>query len=456
MIDVALITAPSPEPLSALASRHAGTPPLGLAYLASALGQEGYRVGVVDMNLCRVTRRYLRRFLEIKRPRIVGISSLTESFPNAIRIASMVKALSDRIFVVVGGPHVSFAPREALQSGRFDYVVCGEGERTLVELAGCLLRDEKGREQSPGLYWPQGSRLRRTPPRPPGQDLDRMPLPDRRRLMLDEYPNAGAIITGRGCPNRCIFCTAGAMFGGKYRRRSPDKVVEEIEVLIDMGLRSLMFLDDTLTADLDRLDRILSLMGKKGIALPWVCESRVDIEDHSFFRRMSRAGCTGIQFGVESGSPEVLKRLGKGIHLDQVIRSVGAAHQAGINPVCSLIIGLPDDTESTVRQTVDFAVGLQREYYTQIGISVATPFPGTYLSRQAHKLGLTIEEKDYAQYNLHTPVMRTRHLSRQQIRRLHFEAMDRLRRSAPRGMSNLFPPPPHPKMVAYDCRDDCI
>jgi anaerobic magnesium-protoporphyrin IX monomethyl ester cyclase len=456
MIDVALITAPSPGPLSALASRRAGTPPLGVAYLAAVLQQEGYRVGVVDMNLCSVTRRYLQRFLEVKRPRVVGISSLTESFPNAIRIAAMVKTLSDEIVVVVGGPHVTFVPQEALRSGPFDFVVCGEGERTLVELTRCLLSDGNPGEQIPGLYWRERSEIRRAPPRPPTLRLDGLPLPARRQLKLDEYPNAGAVMTGRGCPNRCIFCTAGAMFGGRYRRRSPEKVVEEIEVLIGMGHRSLMFLDDTLTADLDRLDRILHLMSKRGIVLSWVCESRVDIEDPGLFRRMSRAGCTGIQFGVESGSPEVLGRLGKGIQLDQVIRSVGAAHRAGINPVCSLIIGLPDDTETTVRQTVDFAVELQREFYAQIGISIATPFPGTYLSRHAEKLGLRIEERDYAQYNLYTPVMRTRHLDRRQIRNLHFEAMDRLRRNAPQGMGNLFPRPPGPEMVVYDDRDDFV
>jgi len=456
MIDIALITAPSPVPFSVLASRHAGTPPLGVAYLAAALQQKGYRVGIVDMNLCSSTRRYLRRFLEIKHPRVVGISSLTESYPNAVRIAAMVREISDHIAVVIGGPHVTFAAEEALRTGVFDFVVCGEGERTLVELADSLLRGGKSPEEIPGLHWRKGEEIYRNAPRTPGLGLDELPLPARRLLRLEEYPNAGAVITGRGCPNRCIFCTAGAMFGGQYRRRSPQQVAEEIDRLAGMGARSLMFLDDTLTADLDRLDRLLFLMDRKGIRLPWVCESRVDIEETGFFDRMARAGCTGVQFGVESGSPEVLSRLGKGICLDQVIRAVGAAHRAGIHPVCSLMIGLPDDTEKTVLQTIEFAAGLQREFYARVGISIATPFPGTYLFRHARKLGLEIEERDYGRYNLHTPVMRTRHLDRRQIRNLHFEAMDRLRRSAPSGMSNIFPHPPGPEQAVYDFRDEVV
>jgi len=456
MIDVALITAPSPGPLSVLASRHAGTPPLGVAYLAATLQQKGYRVSIADMNLCSATRRYLQRFLELKRPRLVGISSLTESFPNAVRIAAMVKEISEQIPVVVGGPHVTFAPEESLDAGLFDFVVCGEGERTLLELAEHLLRNGEHPEQIPGLYWREGEKIRRSVPRPPRLNLDEVPLPARRLLRFDEYPNAGAVITGRGCPNRCIFCTAGAMFGGKYRRRSPEKVVDEIDRLAGMGVRSLMFLDDTLTADLERLDRILSLMGRKEIRLPWVCESRVDIEDPRFFKKMARAGCTGVQFGVESGAPQVLARLGKEIRLDQVVRTVGEAHRAGIHPVCSLMIGLPDDTEGTIHQTVEFAAELQREYYAQVGISIATPFPGTYLYRNAGKLGLEIEERDYGQYNLHTPVMRTRYLDRRQIRNLHFEAMDRLRRSAPPGMSNLFPGSPGTDRAVYDCREELV
>jgi radical SAM superfamily enzyme YgiQ (UPF0313 family) len=385
---------------------------------------------------------------------------LTESFPNAVRIAEMVKAVSDRIAVVIGGPHVTFAPEETLRAGPFDFVVCGEGERTLVELTGYLLRDEgrlvKRLETIPGLYWRQGSEICHSSPRPPSLCLDELPLPARRQLLLDEYPNAGAIITGRGCPNRCIFCTAGAMFGGQYRRRSPERVVEEIGRLIGMGVRSLMFLDDTLTADLDRLDRLLYLMIKREIGLPWVCESRVDIDDPGFFEKMAATGCTGVQFGVESGSSEVLKRLGKGIRLGQVVRAVGAAHRAGIHPVCSLMIGLPNDTEATVRQTVEFAAELQREFYAQVGISIATPFPGTYLFRQAPKLRLKIEEQDYGRYNLYTPVMRTRHLDRQQIRNLHFEAMDRLRRNAPQGMGNLFPRPQVTGLAVYDYREELV
>jgi radical SAM superfamily enzyme YgiQ (UPF0313 family) len=439
MIDVALMTAPTCSPLSIMASRYAGTPPLGLAYLAAALRREGYRVNIVDMNLRSCTRRYLRRFLEVKEPRLVGISSLTESFPNAVRMARVVKKASDRIKVIIGGPHVSFTPRETLAAGPFDFVVVGEGEAILVELAGHLLRGQGAWQEIAGLWGREASRILGTPPRRPAAELDEMLWPARELLFLEEYPHAGALLTSRGCSSGCIFCSAGAMSGGRCRRRSVEDVVAEIETLSEMGISSLMFLDDSLTADLGRLDRILYRFRKADISVPWACESRVDIEDPRFIQRMAQAGCYGVQFGVESGSPAVLARLGKGIDLDQVCRSVGEAVRAGINPVCSLMIGLPWDTASTVRQTIDFAVSLQQEFAVQVGISIATPFPGTAMFRHAERLGLEIQERDYAMYNLYTPVMRTRHLTREEIRNLHFESLDRLRRNLPTGMTNLFP-----------------
>jgi len=138
----------------------------------------------------------------------------------------------------------------------------------------------------------------------------------------------------------------------------------------------------------------------------------------------------------------VLSKLAKGTNLDQVLAAVEGASRAGIGPMCSFMIGLPEDTMETAMQTIKFAEELQRDYYAQVGISIATPFPGTPMFRKARQLGLTIKEKDYEQYNLHTPVMETKHLSIEQIRNLHFESVERLRRTARPGMWSLFPPPP--------------
>jgi radical SAM superfamily enzyme YgiQ (UPF0313 family) len=437
-----------------MAAELSGTPPLGLAYLAAVLLRGGYRVEIVDMNLRCCTTGYLHRFLEIKRPRLVGISTLTESYPNAKRIASIVKRHCRETPVVVGGPHVTFTVEETLARDCFDYVVCREGELTLLELANHCLRGEGHLEDILGLCWRHGSGIKKNAPRLPLEPLERLPWPARDLLMLSEYSHAGALMTGRGCPGGCIFCSARAMSGGRYRKREPDDVIEELRSLRKLGINSLVFLDDTLTADLERLDRILFLMRKEGLDdIPWACESRVDIEDPHFFRKMARAGCSSIQFGVESGSQRILSRLGKGTDLGQVVRAVQEASRAGIGPMCSMMIGLPDDTIATARETIEFGVELQREFYAQAGISIATPFPGTYMYKNAKRYGLTIKVKDYGQYNLYTPVMETRNLSLEQIKNLHFESVDRLRRSARPGMWSLFPPPPDlGGMEVYDYR----
>jgi len=453
MIDLALISSPTPSPLAASASEFSSTPPLGLAYMAAVLRKNGYRLQVVDLNLRCCTPRYLRRFLATKRPRMVGISTLTESYPNAVRIATMVKELFSQIPVVVGGPHVTFMAEEVLANDCFDFVVCREGELTLLELANCQLRGEGHLEDILGLCWRRGNGFHRAPPRPLIGELDSLPLPARNLFFLEKYRNAGALITGRGCPGRCIFCSAGAMSGGRYRKRSPEKVVSELLILRQMGVKTLLFVDDSLTADLERLDRIIFLMEQEGINLPWVCESRVDMEDPNFFEKMARVGCTGVQLGVESGSEWVLAKLGKGTTLNQVLAAVGGAARAGISPLCSFMIGLPEDTMETAMETIQFAEELQREYYVQAGVSIATPFPGTPMFRNTQQLGLTIRETDYGRYNLYTPVMETKHLSLEQIRNLHFESVDRLRKAARPGMWSLFPPPPDlTKAEVYDFR----
>jgi radical SAM superfamily enzyme YgiQ (UPF0313 family) len=353
----------------------------------------------------------------------------------------------------VGGPHVTFTAEEVLENDCFDVVVLREGERTLLELANFYIRGQGRLEAIEGICWRKGDRLYRSPSRPLMERLDHIPLPARNLLLLDKYRNAGALITGRGCRGRCIFCSAGAMSGGRYRKRSPEKVLWEIRILRQMGMGLLLFVDDSLTADLDRLDRILFLMERAGIDLPWLCESRVDIEDPGFFPKMAQVGCAGVQFGVESGSQRVLRGLGKGTTLEQVVAAVAGAAKAGINPVGTFMIGLPQDTVETAMETIQLAEELQREYYAQVGISIATPFPGTSMFRDAHRLGLVIQERDYERYNLYTPVMQTKHLSCEQIRNLHFESIDRLRKAAKPGMVNLFPPPVDPSTIeAYDFR----
>jgi anaerobic magnesium-protoporphyrin IX monomethyl ester cyclase len=453
VIDLALICSPTPSPLASLASEFSTTPPLGLAYMAAVMRSRGYRAELIDMNLRCCTPAYLRRFLAIKRPRMVGISALTESYPNAIRIANIVKEFSRETAVVVGGPHVTFTAEETLEQGCFDFVVCREGEITLLELANCLLRGEGHLEEIQGLCWRRGERFLRAPPRPPIKDLDALPLPARNLLFMEKYRHAGAIITGRGCPGGCIFCSARAMSGGRYRRRCLEEVVAELRVLLRMGVTSLVFLDDSLTADLDRLERLLFRMAQESITLPWVCESRVDIENPEFFQKMADAGCTGVQFGVESGSEQVLAGLGKGTTRRQVLAAVEGAARAGIGPMCSFMIGLPQDTAETAMETIRFAEELQREFYVQAGISIATPFPGTAMFREAQQLGLTIRETDYSLFNLYTPVMETRHLSRDQIRNLHFESLGCLRRAVRPDMWTLFPPPPDLRETeVYDYR----
>jgi anaerobic magnesium-protoporphyrin IX monomethyl ester cyclase len=410
-------------------------PPLGLGYLAAVLEQAGYRVDLVDMQAEGVRGPDLTRMVRERQPRVVGISTMVVTYRNGLRAAQVVKQALPATKVVVGGPQATFLVEETLACPAVDVLVRYEGEETLVELMHHYDGDGPALDRIRGIAFRDGGRIYQTERRSLIADLDSLPLPARHLFKSQLYAKPGVLITARGCPSRCVFCAANALYPSPpYRARSPHLVVDEIEGMVnEHGLDSFLIADDTFTLCPERAMRICDLILERGLAVKWTCEARVNTMTPKLARKLAQAGCIEVQYGVETGNAEIMKRIRKGIKLEQVEQVVDYTLSAGLDVICSFIVGFPWDTPDTVRQTVDFACRLNRlgslapnRGGKKRGRSIAmyaplTPLPGTVMYQQAEELGLHFLTRDWDQFTFSTPVVETASLSAAQIRRVLYE-----------------------------------
>ena len=392
------------------------SPPLGLAYLASVLRREGYKVKIIDamaerLDIGEVIRRLKDCFL-------VGITATTPLFKRSIEYAREIKRIFPEKFVLLGGVHVTYKPLEGLRV--CDAVCIGEGEETIVEVAR-RVEEEKSLEGVKGIYWKKEDKIIKNRCREPIYDLDSIPFPafdllplDRYSFMerkLEEFP----MITSRGCPFSCLYCVSSKFFGRKYRCRSPENVVEEMKWLEeDFKARHVAFSDDTFTLIKRRVERICEELRKERVEVTWSCASRADTIDRELARVMRRAGCTKIYFGVESASEEVLRFYRKKLDLKTVEKAIRICKEEGIETVCSFIIGSPYESEEEMMRTLKLAIKLDPDYAQ---FSILTPYPGTELYEIAEKENLLIT-KNYEDYTAGKPVMRNIYLSPERIKDL--------------------------------------
>jgi anaerobic magnesium-protoporphyrin IX monomethyl ester cyclase len=395
-------------------------PPLSLSYLASVLNQEGIEVRILDFLVTRYHPTKLRRELEEYRPQLVGATCVTLNYPIARSMLKVCKAFDPHIFTVIGGPHVTFALEETLlQSPWIDAIVIGEGERTLVELARAV---EEGKDihHVPGIAFADGGMVVKTPPQARIEDLDQLPLPARELLPMARYRALGTpctVITSRGCPYSCIFCSGHRMFGPKVRFRSPGLVVDEIEKLQrDFGLTKINIVDDTFTVNHRHAEAVCEEMLRRNLKIKWSVFARVDRISKDLAQLMNRAGCEWVLFGVESADEEILQTIRKGITLDEVRRAVKIAAEAGINVFNSFILGLPGESPDTALKSLAFGDELYHKYGAKYGFHMLAPLPGTELYERAKDYGMRILTRNWARYNANEPITETATMSKEMVR----------------------------------------
>ncbi|PKQ15684.1 MAG: hypothetical protein CVT67_08155 [Actinobacteria bacterium HGW-Actinobacteria-7] len=394
------------------------SPPLGLAYVAQFLIDQGHEVDLVDLNLTGLNPLRITATLNRARPDLVGISSHTETYPNALAIAALVKEHDPSIPVLFGGPHTSILPLEVLAEPAVDYVAIGEGEQTAAQLVRALENgaDSAALVRIPGLGHKGDGTAVLNEPREPLDAAD-IGRPARQLLSLEFYEDAHNVLAARGgCPYRCPFCSASHLWGGLRRMRPVADVLDEVaDVIRDYGAQHVFFVDDILTLDRTWLAELMDAIEERG-GFTWGCATRVDRVDDAMLHRMAQTGCTGIQFGIESGAQDILDSV-KGIQKEDALDAVRSAVDAGIAVACSFMIPFPDDTEETLAQTAAFMADI-REAGGKLLISYTTPFPGTKFYERAEELGLTILTRDWSLYDCKHMVMETRNFSAERIEAL--------------------------------------
>lgn len=405
---VAVIAAP--YPLEEFPS-----PPLGIAYVAAAFDKAGCEIRVFDYIISSYSREKLAAQLADFQPDAVGTGCVTMNFYDAQRILRDVKSCDPEIITMMGGPHVSFTAEETLRNyPEIDVAFIGEADDTIVEFAP-LIHEKKKWRGIPGIAYRLDDEIVHTGRRDFIEDIDHIPIPSRRLLSASRYRALGfpvSMITGRGCPHGCIFCLGRKMVGAKVRRRAPKLVLDEIEEIIGLGYERINIADDLFASDTDRVKVICNGIKERNLKFIWSAFARVDTVTREMFDAMAAAGCDSVSFGVESGNPEMLKRVRKGIKLAQVKEAVAMCRQSGMIPHASFMVGLPGETKETLRQTHEFAEALKIDY----GYHYLAPFPGTTLCEKAHKYDLEILTRDWSKYDANDAIVRTAELSPQDIR----------------------------------------
>lgn len=380
---------------------------LGLAYMAACLERRGHSVAVHDCNLEPIDRLNDK----LRDAELVGFYTITAAYKASIALAERIKNdINSHCKIILGGPHPTARPTESLESPFVDFVAVGEGEHLICDLLENL-NDPTVRERLPGLAYrrPDGTIAANGKAKYP-DDLDALPFPayhlfpynrigpTRPTWIRKRGLTCGSMMTTRGCPYRCTFCTSAAdqPFGKKFRAMSPERVVEEIEWLMrDYGVNFVEFQDDVFNLITERAEDICRLLIRKKLDIRWSIPngiSRVENITEDFLRLAKRSGCVDAWFAAESGSERIRSEIiNKQNTIEQVRRAIEASSRLGIATGAFFILGNADETLEEMQQTIDFACSLPLD---RAQFTIATPFPGTTLWDRIDREGRWLE-KDY-------------------------------------------------------------
>lgn len=391
---ILLVNPPADRPLRSIlpaeveASRGA-FPPLGLLYVAAAArAVPGVEVRVIDAQAEGLSAADCGRAAAEWGADLVGLTVLTFSLLDALDVAKAVKAARPEALVIAGGPHAHLFPKETLGLGPFDAVLRGEGEESFAALVAGWPGTKAA--PPPGVWWKDGPKGN-PDVAPLIEGLDRLAFPARDLTKVDLYRSVlspvspiTTMMSSRGCPYKCVFCDRPHL-GKKFRPRGATSVVDEMEAAAGLGVREVVFYDDTFSVDKDRVRAIADEILRRGLRIAWDIRARVSDLGRDDFDLCRRAGLARVHFGVESGDPDILKALKKGITHDQARAAFKAAREAGLETLAYFMVGLPGETEATVARTAALAAELDPDF---VHFSALIPFPGTPLYAEALSYGV--------------------------------------------------------------------
>lgn len=366
-------------------------PPLGVGYIASYLKQKGFTVRILDGTF--LSREEIVRKIKDSKPEIVGIYAMYSMEKDSIALARKIRGMTN--LLISGGPLPTIDPSFFLND--FDIVVLGEAEKTMLEIAENSTNRDDVKVEGIAFKDKDDGKVHYTPSRSHIEDLDSIPFPARELFDNDAYTryyrthfryNMTSMISSRGCPFKCDFCSK-PIFGDSFRSRSPKNIVDEMESIADLGYDAIWFADDCFTISKDRIMRICDEILRRDLEIEWQCLSRADTLDLEMAQKMKEAGCRRVYFGLESGDARILRTImGKDVDVETGRRAVRDAKSAGIETGAFFILGYPEENDETILSTIRFATSLPLDY-----LSFTLPYPilGTGLYK---KVGHILKERN--------------------------------------------------------------
>jgi anaerobic magnesium-protoporphyrin IX monomethyl ester cyclase len=410
------------------------SPPLGLAYIAAVLQRGGHAVKILDTVILDSAGHKTGEFTHLGlpwekirqeisgyRPELVGISSMFSCQAESMhRVARLSKEVGANVITVVGGVHPSSLPELTLADPNINYAVLGEGERTALELVDRLSGGSPV-ENMAGIAYRKGGEIVVRPRAPFIEDLDELPFPAWDLLEMDKYARLSAghgplvlrkplftVVTSRGCPGRCIFCSVHNVFGSRWRSRSPGNVLDEIQALKERyGINQVDFEDDALLLDKPRIEAICDGLVERGIDISWATPNGVHIRrlDRQLLAKLKKSGCFALSFGIESGSERVRNDIiKKPIPVGQAVDAIRACREFNIWTHGFFVIGFPGENAASFRETIDFAQKLNLD---SANFFIAAPYPKTQLLEFCRENGYVPRDVDYTRLRVADAIIRT-------------------------------------------------
>jgi anaerobic magnesium-protoporphyrin IX monomethyl ester cyclase len=363
-------------------------PPLGLAYVAASLEKADYKVEMLDNYLLKKPTSEVKELLQRLKPEIVGITCGSATYHRCVETAKTVKETLPNCKVVVGGWHPSYMPESMLKHPEIDYAVMGEGERAMVELATHITKGKSNEALADiaGIAYRRNGTIKKNVPKFIS-NMDEIPFPARHLLPMHLYDRtieflsakpADVMSIARGCPYSCGFCETKKLWGNTCRSFSPNRTLDEVNYMIDkFNTKGIYFINDNFTLKKKETIELCNLMKQNKLDLEWVCDTRVNLVSRELLAKMKEAGCKAIWFGVESGSPRILKKINRNITLEETETAFKLCREQGIQISCSFMLGFPDETREDMEATLKFAKKLDPDW-CQFNIFIAYPDSSLY------------------------------------------------------------------------------
>src|SRR3989344_1715842 len=366
------------------------TPHIGIAYVAALFMKNNHMASIVDM---RINPSYENLFIKINsfKPEMIGLTSMSKESKTAYKLISIIKTKYPNIPIVIGGAHSSTMPEDILKETQADYILFGEAEHTALELV-----NKVPLEKIKGLIWhdKKTGSIIKNHPREYIKNLDSLPFPAYDLFDMDKYLDKKIrIVTSRGCPYKCTFCSIHLLIGFDFRVRSPENVVAEIKQWYDRGFREFQFTDDNLTQDMKRAEKLFDLIIQSGMKIRFDIRNglRVDKVNDILLRKMRKAGCYFIAYAIESSDQEVINKMKKGITAEIARKAVVLTKKNGIRVGAFFIIGGLGDTFEKFKKSLAFAKSLPLD---EVRLYNIVAYPGTELYQHVSTAGYLLKKPE--------------------------------------------------------------